>query len=103
MQYISYCSSVVQAITHVLLDLAAHPEYQEPLREEVESVLQEFGGWSKQALTKMKKTDSILRESQRMNGAVNGRITTLFIGGACDPIHLRRAQKANGRLTAWLI
>jgi cytochrome P450 len=79
MQYISYCSSVVQAITHVLLDLAAHPEYQEPLREEVESVLQEFGGWSKQALTKMKKTNSVLRESQRMNGAVNGRITTLFI------------------------
>ncbi|KII83970.1 hypothetical protein PLICRDRAFT_179998 [Plicaturopsis crispa FD-325 SS-3] len=58
------------SITQVLLDLGAHPEFQEPLKEEIESVLQEFGGWSKQALTKMKKLDSCMRESQRMNGVV---------------------------------
>ncbi|KII83967.1 hypothetical protein PLICRDRAFT_179995 [Plicaturopsis crispa FD-325 SS-3] len=55
------------SITHVLLDLGAHPEFQEPLRQEIESVLREFGGWSKQALTKMKKMDSCIRESQRLN------------------------------------
>ncbi|KII83969.1 hypothetical protein PLICRDRAFT_46743 [Plicaturopsis crispa FD-325 SS-3] len=60
------------SITQVLLDLGAHPEFQEPLREEIESVLREFGGWTKQALTKMKKLDSCMRESQRLNGVVIG-------------------------------
>ncbi|KAF8541340.1 cytochrome P450, partial [Trichophaea hybrida] len=59
-------------ITNVIFDLAAHPEYQEPLRQEIESVITEYGGWSKQALTAMKKLDSVLRESQRMNGLIIG-------------------------------
>ncbi|KAF8252941.1 cytochrome P450 [Wilcoxina mikolae CBS 423.85] len=58
------------SITNVIFDLAAHTEYQEPLRQEIESVITEYGGWSKQALTAMKKLDSVLRESQRMNGVV---------------------------------
>jgi len=62
-------------ITHVLLDLAAYPEYQDPLKEEIESVLKQFGGWKKQALTYMKKLDSVLRESQRLNGI---NIATVF-------------------------
>jgi cytochrome P450 len=53
---------------HVMHDLAASPEYQEPLRAEIESVVGKFGGWTKQALTAMKKLDSVLRESQRLNG-----------------------------------
>jgi len=55
-------------MTQALLDLAAYPEHQGPLKEEIETVLHEFGGWTKQALTHMKKLDSVLRESQRMNG-----------------------------------
>jgi hypothetical protein len=62
-------------MTQVLLDLAAYPEYQDPLKEEIETVLREFGGWKKQALTYMKKLDSVLRESQRMNGVAIGRLT----------------------------
>ncbi|KAI5816999.1 cytochrome P450 [Pyronema omphalodes] len=60
------------AVSQVLYDLAAHPEYQEPLRQEIETVVTKLGGWSKQALTAMKKLDSVLRESQRTSG-----VTTL--------------------------
>ncbi|PWW77904.1 cytochrome P450, partial [Tuber magnatum] len=57
------------ALTHILYDLAAHPEFQDPVCIEIEEVLRAEGGWTKQAITKMKKLDSILRESLRLNGA----------------------------------
>lgn len=55
-----------------MLDLAAHPEYQNPLKEEIEAALLQSGGWNKHALAQMKKLDSVLRESLRMNGIVLG-------------------------------
>ncbi|KAI9786674.1 MAG: hypothetical protein M1839_006225 [Geoglossum umbratile] len=55
------------SITNALYDLATHPEFQPPMRDEIESVLESHGGWTKQALAKMKKVDSSLRESQRLN------------------------------------
>lgn len=60
------------SITQALHDLAAHPEFQDPIRDEIESVLREFGGWTKQALTKMKKLDSSLKESQRLHPVTTG-------------------------------
>lgn len=36
------------------------------MREEVEAVVQE-GGWTKAAMGKMRKIDSFLRETQRLN------------------------------------
>ena len=39
----------------------------EPLREEVESIIAEEG-WSKASIGKMRKLDSFLKESQRLNG-----------------------------------
>lgn len=55
------------ACTQTLFDLIARPEYLVPLREEVEQVLREDGGWKKTSLTKMRKLDSFMRESQRLN------------------------------------
>ncbi|KAG0136226.1 cytochrome P450 [Tuber indicum] len=55
-------------LTHALYDLAANPEFQDPVCTEIQEVLKAEGGWTKQALTKMKKLDSVLRESSRMNG-----------------------------------
>ena len=51
----------------LLYDLCAMPEYIEPLRQELETVLKEFGSLTKQALSKLKKLDSIMKESQRFN------------------------------------
>jgi len=59
-------------MVQVIYDLAAAPEYQEPLRAEIESVITKFGGWTKQALAEMKKLDSVLRESTRLNGSAAG-------------------------------
>ena len=58
---------VSQSITHALYHLAASPEYQQPLREEVETLVA-AEGWSKATMGKMWKVDSFLKESQRYNG-----------------------------------
>ncbi|RAL16400.1 cytochrome P450 [Aspergillus homomorphus CBS 101889] len=55
-------------LTNVMYDLAAHPEYIQVLRDEIKAVIDEDGGCLKKtSLTKMKKMDSVLKESQRMN------------------------------------
>ncbi|CAL1702454.1 unnamed protein product [Somion occarium] len=55
------------SFTHALYHLAAQPEFLVPLREELTSVISEEG-LTKAAMSKMRKLDSFLRESQRMNG-----------------------------------
>ncbi|CAD6444951.1 574f7162-9d91-4dd4-b04b-ccc169e0b55a [Sclerotinia trifoliorum] len=76
------------AISHVLFDLASHPEFIEPLREEIEQVIAEDGtevdgsglrNLKQQSFTKLKKLDSFLKESQRLNPptlVANFRLTT---------------------------
>lgn len=59
--------NTTMSVTNDLFDLLEHPEYVEILREEVQSVLEEEKGWTKQALTKLRKMDSFMKESQRMN------------------------------------
>ncbi|OCK76822.1 cytochrome P450 [Lepidopterella palustris CBS 459.81] len=51
-----------------LFDLIARPEYIEPLREEILEALATDGGWKKTTLTRMRKLDSFMKESQRFNG-----------------------------------
>ncbi|KAF9235151.1 cytochrome P450 [Melanogaster broomeanus] len=57
----------MQIFAQALYNLAANPQYMQPLREEVESIV-ESEGWSKGALVKMRRIDSFLKESQRMEG-----------------------------------
>jgi cytochrome P450 len=52
----------------VLFDLIAHPEYIQPLREEIIQAMHEEGGWKKTTLTKLRKLNSFMKESQRLNG-----------------------------------
>ncbi|KAM5543922.1 hypothetical protein V8D89_002539 [Ganoderma adspersum] len=54
-------------ITHVLYDLAATPECIQPLREEIEAIVA-TDGWTKGAIAKMWKLDSLFRESSRYHG-----------------------------------
>ncbi|KAJ6567200.1 cytochrome P450 [Mycena vulgaris] len=53
--------------SHALLDLATFPASVESMREEADRIVKEEG-WSKEAVGKMHKIDSFLRESQRYNG-----------------------------------
>lgn len=54
---------------HVLFDLCAAPDYVQPLRDEVQKVIGEHG-WTVAAINRMKKLDSFMKESQRLNQAV---------------------------------
>ncbi|KAH9895701.1 cytochrome P450 [Cubamyces lactineus] len=55
------------SITHAIYHLAERPEYLISLREEIEPIIQEEG-WTKNAISRMWKLDSFIRESQRLNG-----------------------------------
>ena len=55
------------ALVEAFYDLCAHPEYIEELREEVQQAVLEDGGWRKTTLAKMRKLDSFMKESQRVN------------------------------------
>lgn len=52
---------------HALFDLCQYPEYLEPLRAEMEIAINEEGTLNFAALNKMRKLDSFLKESQRLN------------------------------------
>ena len=47
--------------------LLSHPEYLEPLRQEVEAVVAEEG-WTKAGMDKMHQVDSFVREAMRLDG-----------------------------------
>ncbi|RYP17322.1 hypothetical protein DL765_004613 [Monosporascus sp. GIB2] len=53
--------------SHAIYDLCAHPEFFEPLREELTTILRDNGGWRRPVIPKFKKLDSFLKESQRIN------------------------------------
>jgi len=55
------------SFVHALFFLAENPQYVQPLREEVETIVRKEG-WSKSSLGKMRKIDSFMKESQRMAG-----------------------------------
>lgn len=58
--------ATTEAVTIALLNLVTYPEIITPLRQEIIEALSK-GGWSKQALFKMKLMDSFLKESQRLH------------------------------------
>jgi hypothetical protein len=61
-----------QLITNVLFDLAARPEYIELLREEISTALNTSNGkWNQDLLNRLKKMDSFMKESQRVNAVVS--------------------------------
>jgi cytochrome P450 len=66
--------TTTMAATAAIYDLAAHPEYIQPLREEIQQVIDEDGqdvdrdGFmklKKPSMPKLWKLDSFLKESQR--------------------------------------
>ncbi|KAF5356457.1 hypothetical protein D9758_009516 [Tetrapyrgos nigripes] len=56
-------------ILSTLLQLAAHTEFADPLRNEVESVVKREG-WTKDALDQMRMLDSFVKESARLQPSV---------------------------------
>jgi cytochrome P450 len=51
-------------ITHAIYNLATYAEYQKPLRQELEKVLEADNGiLIKSSMTRLKKMDSFIKES----------------------------------------
>ncbi|KIO06387.1 hypothetical protein M404DRAFT_945832, partial [Pisolithus tinctorius Marx 270] len=57
----------IHTLSQALLHLAEHPRHAQALREEVELVVSKYG-WTKEGLSKMRKVDSFLKETQRFDG-----------------------------------
>lgn len=55
------------APSQLIYDLCAMPELQEPLRKEIDEVIDEHGNIPKTAFIKLAKMDRIMKESQRFN------------------------------------
>lgn len=60
-------------LTNTLLDICAHPEIIEPLRDEIRTVIAEDGGLQRTTLHKLKLMDSVLKESQRLHPLSQGK------------------------------
>lgn len=74
-----------QTLTHIILDLAARPDYIEPLREEIEHFEQDQNDSDRKGpLTAayMTKLDSFMKESQRLSPAslCKSRFWVIHIG-----------------------
>jgi len=69
-------------LTNILYDLAAHPEYQEVLREEIARISAEepSGQLRKKTMPKLRKLDSFIKESQRVNPLGAGKSCTSTLG-----------------------
>jgi hypothetical protein len=52
---------------HALYYLAAAPKHAAPMRKEIDSLINRES-WSKDAINRMRKVDSFLKESMRMSG-----------------------------------
>ncbi|TFK26822.1 cytochrome P450 [Coprinopsis marcescibilis] len=59
--------TTTMTVTNAVFDLILHPEYIEPLRQEIGELVDTYG-WTKEAASKMCKLDSFLKESSRVGG-----------------------------------
>lgn len=56
--------TTTELISGIISDICTHPEWIEPLREEISSTITKHG-WTKKSLQEMKLMDSLMKESQR--------------------------------------
>ncbi|KAI1170862.1 cytochrome P450 [Nemania sp. FL0916] len=78
-------------LTSILFDLLAHPQSQDELRAEVNEALEECGGkWTLQRVAQMKKMDSFMKESNRLNpiGFIAGQRIAVKAHTFNDGLHL---------------
>lgn len=62
--------TTTMGITNVLFELAARQEYIKPIREEISDVVRTHG-WTKEAMLRLHKLDSFIKESFRLSGMGN--------------------------------
>jgi Cytochrome P450 len=88
---------IVQTVTQVLYRLLSHPQYIEPLRQEIEAAVAEEG-WTKTGMDKMQNLDSFLREIQRIDGLGLGSAVSSLCNAVVDVC--RSSDVISSRITA---
>lgn len=79
---------------HVLFQVLSKPEYHSELRREVDQVVAEYG-WGVEALTRMVKVDSFVKETGRCIGVMSGQ-SYVFYKDAALILFLNRIYSAYG-------
>nr|AFK23384.1 cytochrome P450 monooxygenase [Cordyceps militaris] len=59
--------TVTILLTHMIYNVLMHPEYLQPLRDEIELAVSQNGGWTEKALNDMWKLDSFIKETLRVD------------------------------------
>lgn len=96
-----YAMAAVHSSTAVLLSVlydlidGRHEHIKAELIAEIEQVHKEFGSWSRQAVSKLVKLDSFMKESQRIHYVGHGEspLTPFLICGLTQPARGTRAAK----------
>ncbi|KAE8373290.1 cytochrome P450 [Aspergillus bertholletiae] len=88
--YMAGIHSTSATIVSIVYDLIAHPEYVPALLDEIRHTLAESPEWSRQSLAKLRKLDSFMKESQRLNpvGCVTVQRSTVRPYTFADGLHL---------------
>lgn len=76
------------------------PQYAEMLREEVETIVKEHG-WTKEALTHMRKIDSFLKEVQRFEGPAVRECIFLFYSSCISYLYSTSRFVHRRRRNVW--
>jgi hypothetical protein len=87
-----------------IFDLVSHPEYIQPLREEVLQIQAEGGNeWTKASIAKRRKMDSFMKESQRFRppGLGKSRLVVIRKQADPDPSHHESSSRAGDYLVGW--
>jgi len=71
------------APTQLLYDLCDMPQYIQPLRDEINSVMDSEGHIGKKGYLKMSKMDSIMKESQRFNPLLLSKSIFFMLYSSC--------------------
>jgi cytochrome P450 len=81
-------------VTHAMYDLVMHPEYLEPLREEILDTLK--NGWinaSPSEFAAQRSLDSFLHESQRLYPTSEGKFLSATTTTIYQPLHYHQRAK----------
>ncbi|KJX93332.1 cytochrome p450 like protein [Zymoseptoria brevis] len=85
--------TTAEATCVALRHLCQHPQYVEPLRQEILGLLREHG-WSRASLHKMRLLDSFLKESQRFNRGCQGIVRMATQDAVLsDGLHIRTGTR----------
>lgn len=100
-------NTTTNALTFLILDLAARPEYTQPLRDEIEEVIKQDNveedengvlRFKQSSLAKLWKLDSFMKESSRLSKN-SSKVTLMIVNHAMLTCDMLSHHSAHGHAT----